>query len=79
MDRNRALQEAWIFGLRTTEGIDSEALRKRYPEVPWKVPESMVQRWIEDGLAESNSFRVRLSEGGLEVWDLIAADIIAVG
>ena len=78
ISRTRALQEAWIFGLRTTEGIDAEALRKRYPEVRWDVPAKMLQRWINDGLAVPDSHRVRLSEEGLEVWDLIAADIVAV-
>jgi oxygen-independent coproporphyrinogen-3 oxidase len=60
----RQLEEAWFLGLRLTQGVDVDALRRQFgPEL---IAQTLmrVDRLVSDGLLESDSQRVWLSRRG---------------
>lgn len=73
-----ACREAVIFGLRKTEGIRLDEIRKRYsPTVPDRLQQTFEQ-WRRDDLMILDPPRVRLSPKGLRLWDRIAQEILSL-
>jgi len=70
-----AADEALVMGLRLTEGIDAEALERRFetPLVDWE----RVDRIVASGQLDRDGGRIALTPGGRLVLDRILAEIAA--
>jgi oxygen-independent coproporphyrinogen-3 oxidase len=73
-----AFREALIFGLRKTDGIRLDEIRRRYPSTDSGRLQQTLEKWSLDELIVLDPPRVRLSSKGLRLWDRIAEEIIAV-
>ena len=60
----RQLEEAWFLGLRLTEGVDVDALRRQFGPEPIAQTLMRVDHLVADGLLESDSQRVWLNRRG---------------
>jgi oxygen-independent coproporphyrinogen-3 oxidase len=71
-------REAVIFGLRKTEGIHLDEIRRRYPLADPEGLQTKFEQWGRDELMILDLPQVRLSPKGLRLWDRMAEDLIAV-
>ncbi|HEY5594483.1 MAG TPA: radical SAM family heme chaperone HemW [Nitrospiria bacterium] len=72
-----ACREAVIFGLRKTEGIRLDEIRRRYPPADPDRLRRKFEQWSRDALMILDLPHVRLSPKGLRLWDRIAEELIA--
>jgi len=73
-----AFREALIFGLRKTEGIRLDEIRRRYPRSNPDRLQQTFEQWSLEELIVLDPPRLRLSFKGLRLWDRIAEEITAV-
>jgi len=75
LSRQEAADEAFVMGLRLSEGIDVAALQDRFdvPIVDW----SAVEQYSNAGLLERNHDRIRTTSKGRLVLDSLLAEIAA--
>jgi oxygen-independent coproporphyrinogen III oxidase len=78
IDPALAGREAVIFGLRKTDGIDLDEIRRRYPSPDPERLQTTFEQWRRDELMILDLPRVRLSPKGLRLWDRMAEELIAV-
>lgn len=78
IDPALAGREAVIFGLRKTDGINLDEIRRRYPAPDPECLQRKFEQWSRDDLMILDLPRVRLSPKGLRLWDRMAEDLIAV-
>ncbi len=71
-------REAVIFGLRKTNGIDLDEIRRRYPTPDPDRLQTTFEEWRRDDLMILDLPHVRLSPKGLRLWDRMAEELIAV-
>jgi oxygen-independent coproporphyrinogen-3 oxidase len=71
-------REAVIFGLRKTDGIDLDEIRRRYPTPDPDRLQTTFEQWGRDELMILDLPRVRLSPTGLRLWDRMAEELIAI-
>jgi oxygen-independent coproporphyrinogen-3 oxidase len=71
-------REAVIFGLRKTDGIDLDEIRRRYPTPDSDGLQATFEQWSRDELMILDLPHVRLSPRGLRLWDRIAEELVAV-
>jgi len=71
-------QEAVIFGLRKTAGIDFDEIRRRYPMPDPDGLRATFEQWSRDELMILDPPHARLSPKGLRLWDRMAEDLITV-
>jgi oxygen-independent coproporphyrinogen-3 oxidase len=71
-------REAVIFGLRKTEGIHLDEIRRRYPLADPEGLQTKFEQWSRDELMILDLPHVRLSSKGLHLWDRMAEELIAV-
>lgn len=69
-------EDAFIFGLRMNEGVTLSSWRERAPDAPWLEVEALLERLGEDGLAEIDGDRVRLSKRGRLLADAVGLEIM---
>ena len=70
-------EDSLIFGLRMNEGVDLPALRALYPAAQWEAVDVLAARLAEDGLAEMEPGRLRLTLRGRLVADAVGGEILA--
>jgi oxygen-independent coproporphyrinogen-3 oxidase len=70
-----AADEALVMGLRVREGIDADALEKRFGQAI--VDRARVERLVESGHLEKDGARIALTASGRLVLDRILAEIAA--
>ena len=70
-----ATDEALVMGLRLREGIDADALEKRFGKAV--VDQARVERLVESGHLEKDGARIALTAAGRLVLDRILAEIAA--
>jgi oxygen-independent coproporphyrinogen-3 oxidase len=70
-------EDAMIFGLRMNAGVDLGELEARFPEAPWPAVEGKIARLCEDGLAEREGTRVRLTRRGRLLADAVGGEMIS--
>ena len=69
-------EDALVFGLRMNAGVDVAALRTGAPKAPWARVEELVRRLGEEGLAEVEGGRVRLTRRGLLLADSVGSELM---
>ncbi len=69
-------EDALIFGLRLTAGVDAAALESRFPSAGWPAAHAELERLVGEGLAERAGAQVRLTVRGRLVADAIGADLM---
>jgi oxygen-independent coproporphyrinogen-3 oxidase len=69
-------EDALIFGLRMTAGIDLTELKTRFPQAPWLEFETRLARLNQDGIAELDGSRVRLTNRGRLVADSVGEEMM---
>lgn len=72
LDQEEMLSCALIFGLRMTDGVDLEALKKRYPQTPPSIYKNEIETLLSEGLCEIKNKRLRLTNKGLPLADSVA-------
>jgi oxygen-independent coproporphyrinogen-3 oxidase len=72
---HEAADEALVMGLRLREGIDADALEKRFGKAV--VDRARVERLVESGHLEKDGARIALTASGRLVLDRILAEIAA--
>lgn len=70
-------EDALVFGLRMNTGVDLAKWRALCPQAPWPAVEALLRRFVEEGLAERQGMRVRLTNRGRLLADSIGAEIMA--
>lgn len=75
-DPSRRAGEAIVFGLRKTEGIDLERLRKRHGRAAVDRREGALTQGVEWGILERRGERYRLSEKGLLLADELFVEVL---
>jgi len=72
-------EDAIVFGLRLSEGVDLAALERRFPGICFEPLRPFMKRLEDDGLLVSDGKgRVRLTESGLLICDAIGAEIMGL-
>ncbi|RZV49521.1 MAG: coproporphyrinogen III oxidase, partial [Sphingomonadaceae bacterium] len=74
LTRQEAANEALVMGLRLIEGIDVEAMEKRFGRI---VDHDRVRRLVAQGLIDQRGTRLRLSGRGRLLLDAILVEIAA--
>ncbi len=75
----KRVEDAVVFGLRLSEGVDLTALERRFPGISLEPLHPLMKRLEDDGLLVSDGKgRVRLTESGLLVCDAIGAEIMGL-
>lgn len=69
-------QDALIFGLRLTAGVDPVALARRFPSSAWDRARGVLHDLVTDGLAEQAEGRVRLTTAGRLVADAVGEAVL---
>lgn len=69
-------EDALIFGLRMTAGVDVAAWQARVPEAPWQAVSTLAQRLTEDGLATRDGSCLRLTTRGRLLADAVGLEIM---
>lgn len=75
-DPARRAGEALVFGLRTADGVDLEALALRYGAAALDPRRDVLGRALDSGLAERAGCRVRLSGAGFLIADELFVDLL---
>jgi oxygen-independent coproporphyrinogen-3 oxidase len=70
-------EDAVVFGLRMNEGVDLGKIRLTCPEAPWEKVEALANRLVEEGLAVSESGRLRLTPKGRLLADQVGSEVMA--
>jgi oxygen-independent coproporphyrinogen III oxidase len=70
-------EDAVVFGLRMNEGVDLGKIRLPCPEAPWEKVEALANRLVEEGLAVSESGRLRLTPKGRLLADQVGSEVMA--
>jgi len=70
--------EAVIFGLRKTEGIQLDEIRRRFPLIESDRIRARFEEWSRDGLVDLKPSRVFLTPKGLRLLDQMAQEILPV-
>ncbi|GAB5562392.1 MAG: radical SAM family heme chaperone HemW [Synoicihabitans sp.] len=71
-------QDALIFGLRLTEGVDLDALSTRFPSDQWPAAKAALDDLIEEGLAEKFEELTRLTVRGRLLADSVGEMVMTV-
>ncbi len=71
-------QDALIFGLRMTDGVESGALVSRFPSPQWPTVLEALNDLVAEGLAEKTAERVRLTTRGRLLADSVGEMIMSV-
>jgi oxygen-independent coproporphyrinogen-3 oxidase len=69
-------EDALIFGLRMNAGVDLEELKVRFPQAPWPEFEERLARLSQDGIAEIEGSRARLTARGRLVADAVGEEMM---
>ncbi|HRI83200.1 MAG TPA: radical SAM family heme chaperone HemW, partial [Opitutaceae bacterium] len=69
-------EDALIFGLRMTAGVDLALWRQRCPDAPWAEVDQLAQQLAEDGLAELGGGRMLLTTRGRLLADSVGLEIM---
>ncbi|MCF3648306.1 radical SAM family heme chaperone HemW [Synoicihabitans lomoniglobus] len=69
-------EDALIFGLRMTAGVDPVALARRFPSPAWTAARGVLLDLIEDELAERVDGRIRLTTRGRLLADSVGAAVM---
>lgn len=75
-DRGEQMEEYIMLGLRTSDGINEDAFAVRFGEPFFAPREAACRRWTERGLMERRNGRVRLTEAGWLVSNVIISELI---
>ena len=70
------LTETFLFGLRMNEGVDLDALQKRYGVCLSGEQQRTLEHLMEDGLCERRGTRIRTTPRGRLVLDEISVRLI---
>ena len=70
-------EDALIFGLRMTAGIDVAELEHRFPSPAWSAAKSVLTDLIDEDLAERAGDRVRLTVSGRLMADSVGEAIMS--
>ncbi len=73
LDAGQRLREAIVFGLRTAQGVDREAVRQATHDAEWH---RAYRRLADEGLVQERDGRVRLTESGRRFADDVAVALI---
>lgn len=69
-------EDALIFGLRLTAGVDPVALARRFPSSAWSQARGVLHDLVADGLAEQIESHVRLTTRGRLLADAVGESIM---
>lgn len=69
-------EDALIFGMRLTEGVDPVALARRFPSPAWSQARGVLHDLVADGLAEQVESLVRLTTRGRLLADAVGESIM---
>lgn len=69
-------QDALIFGLRMTAGVDPVALARRFPSPAWDQARGVLHDLVAEGLAEQTEGRVRLTTAGRLLADSVGEAVL---
>lgn len=69
-------EDALIFGLRMNEGVNVTAWRNRCPEAPWTAVGDLLDRLVNDGLAQRRGDIVQLTDRGRLLADSVGAEVM---
>ena len=73
-DREERLEDALFTGLRLTDGVDIDAVGRRYGVDVWERFGTQLEPFVDEGLLLREGPRLRLSREGM----LVANEIMAV-
>ncbi|MDR2675375.1 MAG: radical SAM family heme chaperone HemW [Opitutaceae bacterium] len=71
-------EDALIFGLRMNAGVDLAALRGRHPGAGWAAADAFAARLADEGLAEREGDKLRLTLKGRLVADAIGVEAVGL-
>jgi len=69
-------EDAVIFGLRMNAGVDLNRWRSRAPEAPWPVIEELARRFANEGLADYDGARLKLTTRGRLLADNVGVEVM---
>ncbi len=70
-------EDAVIFGLRMNAGVDLNRWRIRAPEAPWPVIGELARRLADEGLADYDGTRLKLTGRGRLLADNVGLEVMA--
>lgn len=71
-------QDALIFGLRLTTGINPVSLARRFPSSQWDAARGVLHDLVADDLAEQHDGKIRLTVRGRLLADAVGEQILSV-
>jgi len=69
-------EDALIFGLRMNAGVDLDRWRSLAPNAPWHEVDSRIQHLLNDGLANLDGSRLRLTDRGRLLADAVGLEMM---
>ena len=78
LDRSILLEDCLIFGLRMNDGIDLDELGYRFEVDVRRLLDPLLVRWTDQGLAEDEGSKVRLTEEGRLLADAIGEELVGL-
>ena len=78
LDRYILLEDCLIFGLRMNAGIDLDELGNRFEVDVSRLLDPLIARWTDQGLAENEGPKVRLTEEGRLLADAIGEELVGL-
>ena len=69
-------EDALIFGLRMNAGVDLDRWRSLAPNAPWHEVDSRIQHLLNDGLANLDGSRLRLTDRGRLLADAVVLEMM---
>ncbi|WP_404421018.1 radical SAM family heme chaperone HemW [Nibricoccus sp. IMCC34717] len=76
LGEDQLAEDAVIFGLRMNEGVDLEALQRRFPQARWSELEPLSSRLVAEELAQLEKGVLRLTLKGRLLADAIGSEIL---
>lgn len=76
LDLGAKMEEFMFLGLRLAKGVSGSEFFERFNQNMWNIYGAVIQKYIDEGLLESNSPDIRLTERGMDVSNYVMSGFL---